>query len=405
MAVHTIGSRLDETGGLGPGFDFLRVALAIGVVLWHQPQIMFGSAHARSGIMIMMGASILPMFFALSGFLIAGSALRLSLGQFLVNRALRIFPALGVEVLLSALVLGPIFTTLSPGGYFTNVDTYRYLTNIVGLINFTLPGVFTSNPNATVNWSIWTVPCEMACYAVMSFMIATKIINRGARIIGFAILISPILYAVHVIVPAQAIPGIAKPTIGYLAGPALALLIPFLLGVLCHAYRYKIPFHWGLAVAASCPVACLLLVQNPVTSPPLYIFLQLGLTYLSAFIGVSRIPPLPLFRNGDYSYGIYLYGAPLQQAVRAALPNLQNGPAYLGIALASIIAFAMLSWHGVEKPVLGLRKRFSFVARARGVGCAGESRVHAPPPVVSPTTGQVLTYGNPLEMEPLPLTR
>jgi peptidoglycan/LPS O-acetylase OafA/YrhL len=174
---------------------------------------------------------------------------------------------------------------------------------------------------------------------------------------------------------------------------------------LCHAYRYRIPFHWGLAVAGFCPVACLLLIHNPVTSPPLYIFLQLGLTYLAAFIGVSRIPPLPLFKNGDYSYGIYLYGAPLQQAVRAALPSLQNGPTYLGIALASIIAFAMLSWHGVEKPVLGLRKRFSFVARARGVGRSDESRVHAPPPVVSPITGQVLTYGHPLEIEPLPLSR
>ena len=40
------------------------------------------------------GYAILSMFFALSGFLIAGSARRLRLADFLVNRGLRIFPAL-----------------------------------------------------------------------------------------------------------------------------------------------------------------------------------------------------------------------------------------------------------------------------------------------------------------------
>jgi hypothetical protein len=38
----------------------------------------------------------------------------------------------------------------------------------------------------------------------------------------------------------------------------------------------------------------------------------------------------------------------------------------------------MFSWHGPEKWVLRQRKRFSFVARVRGVEGPGESAVGAP---------------------------
>ena len=51
------------------------------------------------------------MFFALSGFLVTGSALRTGrLVPFLGLRVLRLLPALFVEVTLSAIILGGIFT-------------------------------------------------------------------------------------------------------------------------------------------------------------------------------------------------------------------------------------------------------------------------------------------------------
>jgi peptidoglycan/LPS O-acetylase OafA/YrhL len=53
------------------------------------------------------------MFFALSGFLVAGSPERSkTLLTFLGLRAIRIYPALGVEVVLSALLIGTAVTTL-----------------------------------------------------------------------------------------------------------------------------------------------------------------------------------------------------------------------------------------------------------------------------------------------------
>jgi peptidoglycan/LPS O-acetylase OafA/YrhL len=89
---------------------------------------------------------MVPAFFALSGFLVTGSALRLrATAPFLTFRVLRILPALLVEVTLSALILGALFTTLPLKSYFSDPQFFRYFGNIVGLITFHLPGVFESN--------------------------------------------------------------------------------------------------------------------------------------------------------------------------------------------------------------------------------------------------------------------
>ena len=110
----SIGQKLDENRGLGKGFDFLRVALAFLVVAWHTPVIARASMQLEHERVLWLGSvAILGMFFSLSGFLIAGSALRLGLGNFLINRGLRIFPALAVEVVLCAFLLGTLLTQLN----------------------------------------------------------------------------------------------------------------------------------------------------------------------------------------------------------------------------------------------------------------------------------------------------
>ena len=82
------------------------------------------------------------------------------------------------------MLLGSIFTTLPLRDYFSSPGTYRYLTkDSIGLINFTLPGVSTANPSSTVNWSIWTIPCELTCYAVMAAMIRLNVLASTRRVI------------------------------------------------------------------------------------------------------------------------------------------------------------------------------------------------------------------------------
>ena len=171
---------MSEVGGFGPGFDFLRIALALGVMLWHSLAAVDGNTLAGKDTPAWLAVyAILPMFFALSGFLVTGSAMRLPLSQYILNRVFRIVPALGVDILLSALILGPIFTAFTLADYFGGEQFGRYFLNIIGIIHYQLPGVFLDNPlGGVVNGSLWTVPYEILCYVLMSVMIGVGIVRN-----------------------------------------------------------------------------------------------------------------------------------------------------------------------------------------------------------------------------------
>ena len=117
--------------------DALRALAAINLVLFHYTlvyQNRFGYTSPL-GFVWPFGAYGVEMFFILSGFLVAGSGQRLSLGDFIANRSLRIVPALAVDIVLCALILGPIFTVLPLGEYFTHQTFFDYFWNIVGAIH------------------------------------------------------------------------------------------------------------------------------------------------------------------------------------------------------------------------------------------------------------------------------
>ena len=133
-----VGQVLDRNQGLGPGFDFLRLSLASGVMLWHSAQFTIGeSAYfiEPSASLNILAFMFVPIFFALSGFLVMGSLMRLrELYPFIAFRALQIFPALIVEVSLSALVLGPIVTEYALTEYFSDWKFWKYFGSLIGFV-------------------------------------------------------------------------------------------------------------------------------------------------------------------------------------------------------------------------------------------------------------------------------
>jgi peptidoglycan/LPS O-acetylase OafA/YrhL len=160
--VKSLGAVLDKSRGIGPGFDFLRLLLALwifhGHAIWlaggHTDLVFEPHATATAAAVLQDGGSwtgikrpihvaLVPMFFALSGFLVIGSAFRLrDVRTFLAFRGLRLFPALLVEVTLSALFLGAAVTSLPLTQYFRSPIFWRYFGNCVGEVTFALPGVF-----------------------------------------------------------------------------------------------------------------------------------------------------------------------------------------------------------------------------------------------------------------------
>jgi peptidoglycan/LPS O-acetylase OafA/YrhL len=69
----------------------------------------------------------------------------------------------------------------------------------------------------------------------------------------------------------------------------------------------------------------------------------------------SRLPVIPAARFGDLSYGLYIYGWPVEQAVMWLYGGHAAWWQVFLIAVPATAALAFLSWHLVERPILRLK--------------------------------------------------
>jgi peptidoglycan/LPS O-acetylase OafA/YrhL len=338
----TVQEFLDRNGGSFPGFDTFRVCLSLSVVLVHSCILSYGIAGSQALLeppLLSFMLSILPLFFALSGFLVAGSALRLrNTGTFLLFRVLRIVPALLVEVTVSALILGPLLTSLPLREYFSNPDFFSYFANITGRFRFALPGVFEGLPiDRIVNGNLWTLRPEFQCYLLMSLLMLSRVAYSRAMI-TMLWLFASIAIVFYNQATGELAPG------GYF-GPTL-LVYSFATGVVAFHWRERIRLNITLAVISGTLAYILLRVpQNALFSIP-------ALTYLMIWIGAQRLPRI----RGDYSYGVYLFSYPIQQTLVSTFPSMREWWLLFPAAAAIALLIAALSWHFVEKPALGLKK-------------------------------------------------
>ena len=291
--------------------------------------------------------ALVPMFFAVSGFLVTSSAYRLrNVRIFLAFRLLRIIPALAMEVTLSALVLGPMFTTLTLAAYFSHPQFFEYFRNIVGIVTMLLPGVFTSNPIGPVtNVNLWTLPAEFYCYLVTAAAMATSLFfNRKVFSYLFALMTLCLIYA--------SFDHDVGVTVSDIYGTEVALYY-FFCGVFAFLWRGQIPVDWKLFVFCCLAGGGLLGLRKAVFLAPLFV------TYATVFVGLMNIPKIPLLSRGDYSYGVYLYGFPICQALICAFPQFTGHHNLLALTggLVTLI-FAALSWHLVEMKFLLLKPYF-----------------------------------------------
>jgi peptidoglycan/LPS O-acetylase OafA/YrhL len=143
---------------------------------------------AQEPVHALIGATVaeiaVNVFFVLSGYLVTRSLLgHNDILDYILARALRIYPALIVLVLLTVFVLGPLTTTLALDDYFNTRSVYGYLVyDSVALslfhTRFELPGVFENLPYAgIVNGSLWNLPWEMLMYGLLAVLFLTRLIH------------------------------------------------------------------------------------------------------------------------------------------------------------------------------------------------------------------------------------
>ena len=344
---YTFGDRIRDAGGYTSGFDYIRLILSVLVLYGHSPMISGDhTANISEWFDKIRVYIVLPMFFSLSGFLVAASLLRTkSLIVFLVLRGLRIIPALLVEISLSAIILGPLLTVSPLGEYFRQKDFYLYFLNIFGYIHYFLPGVFLSNPvPKIVNGSLWTVPYEAECYLALAALSLLGFVKRADFLLGAILTITTVLFIFNFV------NGDPEPLRSTATGRQLVFF--FLSGVLLYLYRDAVYFSPLLAIIAA------LLSSVLVTSHTFVYLAPFPIAYLTGFIGLLKPRKLPLIFAGDYSYGIYLYAYPIQQAVYQLVPASRHWYVNFAISISVVGLFAVFSWHAIEKPILRLKRIF-----------------------------------------------
>lgn len=402
LARHeTAESILARNKGLGPGFNMMRHLLSL-VILSHHCRVAvaglfagaafvkkldepgmavyvlrdpgaaafdkmggltalsFGHLHAseiiqellRPGLIALVG-----MFFALSGFLVTGSAIKNpDLKTFFINRVLRIVPALSVEVTLCALVVGPLLTQLPLSQYLAEYQFYRYFGNIVGHVTFELPGLFLHNPwPEMVNANLWTLPWELWCYVFAFALLLARMISGESRkirwitlLVGAALLAELVAYFVD---PAT---FNVRSDSTRLAGWYLVFM--FFFGMVFRLHARYVPIHWTIFAASAFCYAAIMWLN--VLLPLAGIFL----TYCTVYIGMQSFKAFDRLFTQDLSYGIYLYGFPITQATidifqRVLGPDHRLSLAMiLPIVIVLTLGFAAFSWNVIEKPALRLRR-------------------------------------------------
>jgi len=366
----TIAQRMIETGGRPTGFDYMRLILAILIVCWHSVLTSYGeatqTAFATSAARPLV-AILLPAFFTLSGFLVAGSLERCrTVGLFLGLRALRIYPALVVESLISALILGPLLTTHSLVDYVSAPQFRLYFLNILGDPHYFLPGVFQTAPYPKVNGQLWTIPYELRCYAVIAGLAFCGVAKRPAMLVITIVAYLICGVAEMALNDPLALMQVSGPVPGWL------LLVSFLIGVLVYQCGDRIPWKWSWGCASL--AAGLFLLSIPFGQ-----YLAIApIAYATVFFGLTNPAKTRLLKGADYSYGIFLYGYVIQQTFMALAPWGRHWWINIAVSVPAATAVAALSWHLVEKPALGLKSHLSraetwWLARRATSAAAGLS--------------------------------
>jgi len=360
--------------------NFLRLAFCLMVLFSHAIVLGGFGNEWILGNRTTLGVLAVYGFFCLSGFLIAGSASRNSVGRYLWQRFLRIMPAYWLVLLVTAFIIGALAwihephsasCSLSSCYYFIGHDSpldYLYHNWLLGVNQYNIGTTPIGGPVPFFwNNSVWTLLPEVVCYLLLAGLASLKLLHRRPVVVGFACGVWLVDVVVAVLGPANSVAHFFGPftlTPSLLLG-VITLAPPFLAGAVLYLYRDEVPDSGWLALGS---VVVFILgswlpffgngqarfdhflpgptsVMAPVLAYPL---LWLGIHLPSLFRRVGA-------RN-DYSYGVYIYAWPVSQLLGIWGVQRWGYAAYAGSVAAASVAFAVLSWHLIEKRALSLKK-------------------------------------------------
>jgi peptidoglycan/LPS O-acetylase OafA/YrhL len=347
-------------------FDLIRLCLAVLVVFSHCFVIATGKLIDTEPGMIFtrnqtdIGGIAVDFFFVISGFLISNSfKFSKSFTSYLKKRILRICPAFYVAFLISILIVGPlgtisrshIFGTWSE--YYANLNLKDFL---VDLITFQSPHIqksFSYTPLANmVNESLWTIEYEFLCYLIIPVMAVCGAYRKKWINVCF-FLTSYIILALQDF-NAELINHIKVPSLSTKLVDPIYLprfFVYFSAGIIFYIYRNLIVRNRFFAISSF-----IILISSCFLIKSINLTLPIFGSYLLFYCAYHPNIRFPNFsKNGDFSYGIYLYAWPIQQLAMLFLSKYLSPLSLFCIAIPIAFFAAFLSWNYIEKPFLKLK--------------------------------------------------
>jgi peptidoglycan/LPS O-acetylase OafA/YrhL len=209
-----------------------------------------------------------------------------------------------------------------------------------------------------MNGSLWTLKSELACYLLVLALAVTTLLGRARWVVaalGAGLLAVIVWDTAHDAAgpgPIAPVAAVHIPILGWFQLYYLVVFgLAFVLGMIADVYRSSIPVNDALGVASSVLAAASLWLGWPLFGPFLVAYV-----YALLWAGV-RLPPVlrRIGRRNDYSYGVYIYAFPIQQALSILGAPRLGWLSYVLMSVATVLVVAVCSWHLVEKPMLQLK--------------------------------------------------
>ena len=320
-------------------FTLLRLILASLVIVAHAAELKDGTPAREIfhllGAKMTAGDFAVEAFFVVSGYLILQSwTSQPQVGPYLIKRILRIVPGFVAAYLISVFLVGWL-----GGGpaYFSDLFHPAMIGDLflrLALLSYPdTPRVFLGSPAPMVNGALWTITYEFRCYLLIPLLAALGLYSKRLvfAICWFAVLL-----------------GVALASAAHLRHPlALGLLrfLPFFLAGNC-AYLFRDRIRWNRTLGTVSILASVLCMSSLVATR---FVLPIAGSYAILWLALSQWSPLRYFSpSSDVSYGVYLYGWPVQKLLWWYLPSLALGWQIV-LTLSASLVLGWASWNLIEK--------------------------------------------------------
>ena len=338
-------------------FSLLRIAAALMVISGHMSYLTATPLSSFLDKPIQgIGVSI---FFLIGGYLITQSWLSDPKPlRYATKRFFRIWPPLAAFLVVAALIVGPFLSRLPMKEYYTHPVTWNYFKNALFDIQYSLPGVFETNPypNA-VNGSLWTLPVEVVMYVLVPlFCVICGVKKETSKktpwiCIGVVtVLVCFIDYLLQSRYPDAYWVFYATDWV-----QALRIVPYYFIGML-----YAAP---GMKKILNLPLACFLVLVfscfnfSTIHTNVMHYFVMPYLVFSIAFAPSNFISKF--FDKYEISYGLYLYGFFIQQViVKVTLAHgiMWSPTIYMIVCTFATAIVAFVSYKFIEKPILKVSK-------------------------------------------------